>query len=120
MDNFCNLAFNLVEQIFDQGIVQWADQKIPSPRRVELQLGIRRVPQQAGRVVNLLQRKLVEALPASAKLKSDVLARSIRRHRVGTGAVSSSSADLQRQIKFYTRPVLMRPKLVVGRSKRIQ
>src|SRR5258708_30440797 len=60
------------------------------------------------------------ALPTSAKLKSDVPTRSIGRHRVRTGAVSPGGPDLQRQIEFHTRPVFMRPKFVVGRSKRIQ
>src|SRR5712671_2992459 len=73
MHNFRHLALDLVEHIFDQGIVQRTDQEIPSPRRVERQLSLRRVPQQASHVVNFLQRKLMEALPTSAKLKSDVL-----------------------------------------------
>src|SRR5258708_11722210 len=77
MHNFRHLALDLVEQIFDQGIVQRTDQEIPAPRRVERQLSLRRVPQQAGRAVNFLQRELMKTLPASAKLKSDVLTRSI-------------------------------------------
>jgi hypothetical protein len=44
MLNSRHLALDLVEQIFDQGIVQRTDQEIPSPRRVERQLGLHRVP----------------------------------------------------------------------------
>src|SRR5260370_42224335 len=120
MLNFRHLALDLVEQIFDQGIVQWTDQEIPSPRRVERQLCLRHVPYQASDVVNFLERKLMVALPTSAKLKSDVPTRSIGRHRVRTGAVSPGDPALQRQIEFHTRPAFMRPEFVVGRSKRIQ
>src|SRR5713226_3284523 len=77
MQNFRHLALDLVEQIFDQGIVQRTDQEIPAPRRVERQLSLRRVPQQAGRAVNFLQRELMKTPPASGKLKSDVLTRSV-------------------------------------------
>src|SRR6266851_418357 len=88
MQNFRHLALDLVEQIFDQGIVQRTDQEMPSPRRVERQLCLRRVPQQASYVVNFLQRKLMVTRPTSAKLKSDMPTRSIGRHRIRTGTVS--------------------------------
>src|SRR5215831_9477135 len=58
--------------------------------------------------------------PTSAKLKSEVATRGIRRHRVRTGAVSTGGPDLQWQIEFHARPVFMRPEFVVSRRKRIQ
>ena len=114
MLNFRHLALDLVEQIFDQGIVQRTDQEIPPLRRLERQLCFRHVPYQASHVVNVLQRKLMVALPTSAKLKSDVPTGSIRRHRVGIGAMSPGGPDLQRPIEFHTRPVFMRSESVVG------
>jgi hypothetical protein len=120
MLNSRHLALDLVEQIFDQGVVQRTDQEKPSPRRVERQPRLQRVPQQASHVVNFLQRKLMVTLPTSAKLKSEVPTRSVGRHRVGTGTVSPGGPDLQRQIEFHTRPVLVWPEFVVGRSKCIQ
>src|SRR2546428_10245620 len=92
------LALDLVEQILEQGIVQRMDQEIPSQRRVERQSCLGRVPQQAAGVVDFVQRKLMEALPHSAKLESDVSTGCIGRHRVKSGAVSPGCADLQRPI----------------------
>lgn len=60
------------------------------------------------------------ALPASSKLESEVLTRSIGRHRVRSGAMSTGGPDLQRQIEFHSRPVFMRPELIISRRKRIQ
>src|SRR4030088_691965 len=93
MLNFRHLALDLVEQIFDQCVVQRTDQEKPSPRRVERQPCLQRVPQQASHVVNFLQRKLMVTLPTSAKLKSEV----------PPWSVSPGGPDLQRQIEFHTR-----------------
>jgi hypothetical protein len=91
--------------------------KKPSPRRLERQACLQRVPQQASDVLNLLQRKLMVTLPTSAKLKSEVPTWSVGRRRARTGTVSPGGPDLQRQIEFHTRPVFVWPEFVVGRSK---
>ena len=120
MRNSRHLALDLIEQVFDQGIVQRTDQEMPSPHRIERQLDFQRVPQQAHRVVKVLQRKLMVPLATSDKLKSEMPTRSIGRHRVRTGAVSTGGPDLQWQIKFHTWPIFMGPELVVSRRERIQ